>query len=229
MAEEKYSLVFHLEDLRKRLIYCIISLAVFFAVSWNYAPQIIKFASFPAGKLVFTHPTEAFFVYCKVCFWSGLFLALPVIIYNIWKFVESGMIGDEKRYILLFAPASFFLFLTGASFGFFLAIPLALKFLIGFGREFAEPMLSINGYLSFVGWLVFVFGSSFELPLAILFLAKLKVVTYKTLSAFRKQAILLIFIAAAVLTPTPDAFTQILLAGPLIILFELGIWLSRLA
>ena len=122
----------------------------------------------------------------------------------------------------------FLLFLLGASFAFFLAIPLAVKFLVGFGAGWAEPMLSIGDYISFVGWLLLAFGATFELPLVIIFLAKLKVVNQSALRTYRKHAILLIFIAAAVLTPTPDVFTQLLLAIPLIILYEASLWLSYL-
>ena len=110
----------------------------------------------------------------------------------------------------------------------FLAVPLAIKFMVGFGAGWAEPMLSLNQYLSFVGWMVLAFGAAFELPMGILFLAKLKVVTPRTLKLYRKHAVLLIFIAAAILTPTPDAFTQFLLAAPLIILYEASILLSYL-
>jgi sec-independent protein translocase protein TatC len=229
MDETKYTLVEHLEELRKRLIYCLIFFGFSSALAWQLVPHVIKYASAPVGKLVFIHPTEAFFTYFKVALWSGFFLSLPVILYNVWKFVALGLNEAEKKTMVFFAPASFLLFLLGASFAFFLAIPLSVKFLVGFGRGWAEPMLSIGEYISFVGWLLLAFGATFELPLVIFFLAKLKVLTQSTLRTYRKHAVLLIFIAAAVLTPTPDVFTQLLLAVPLIILYELSIILSRWA
>lgn len=228
MDETKYTLVEHLEELRKRLIYCLIFFGISSALAWQLVPHVIKYASAPVGKLVFIHPTEAFFTYFKVTLWSGFFLSLPAILYNIWKFVALGLNEAEKKATVLFAPASFLLFLLGASFAFFLAIPLAVKFLVGFGAGWAEPMLSIGDYISFVGWLLLAFGATFELPLVILFLTKLKVVNQSALRTYRKHAILLIFIAAAVLTPTPDVFTQLLLAIPLIILYEASLWLSYL-
>ena len=133
----------------------------------------------------------------------------------------------ERRSVLLFAPASLLLFALGGSFGFFIAIPLAVKFLVGFGGGLAEPMLSIGEYVSFVGSLLLVFGAAFEIPVVILFLVRIKVVTPRALAAYRRHAILALVIAAAVLTPTPDAFTQLLLAVPLIGLYEISIWLAK--
>jgi sec-independent protein translocase protein TatC len=229
MDATKQTLTEHLEEFRKRLIYCLIFFGLFSAFSWVWVPPVIKYASTPAGKLIFIHPTEAFFVSMKVSLWMGFFLSLPFILYHLWKFVSLGLTLRERKMVVLFAPASLILFLLGAAFAFFLAIPLSVKFLIGFGSGWAEPLLSINQYLSFVGWLLLAFGVAFELPLIILFLAKLKMVTPRSLSLYRKHAALLIFIAAAALTPTPDVFTQLLLAGPLLVLYELGLWLSRWA
>ncbi|MBI5399659.1 twin-arginine translocase subunit TatC [Candidatus Saganbacteria bacterium] len=219
----------HLVELRKRIIYSLVAFGLFSALSWQFVPAIIRLASAPVERLVFLHPAEAFGTFLKVCLWSGFFLSLPVILYNIWRYIESGLMAKEKKYIKIFAPFSFLLFLIGMSFGFFLAIPAAMKFLIGFGQGWVEPMLSVSAYISFIGSLLFIFGASFELPLIILFLTKLGLVNTQSLKHYRKQAILIIFIAAAILTPTPDALTQLLLAVPLIILYELGVLLSRWA
>lgn len=229
MDETKQTFVDHLTELRKRIIYSLVSFGVFSALSGQFVPQIINYISAPAGKLVFLHPTEAFVTYFKVCLWSGFFFSLPFTLYHLWKFIGTGLTEKEKGYVKLFGPASLVLFLLGAAFGFFLAIPAAVKFLIGFGSGWVEPMLSVNEYLSFVGWLLLAFGASFELPLVIFFLAKLGLVSSNSLKKYRKHAILAIFIVAGVVTPTPDAFTQTLMAGPLIILYELGILLSRWA
>jgi len=228
MDVPKYTLVEHLSELRKRLIYCIATFAFCSIVSWPFVPQLIKLISSPAGNLVFIHPTEAFFTYMKLAFWIGFFLSLPVTIFNIWKFIGSALLPSENKYLILFVPFSLILFLAGSSFGFFIVIPFAIKFLLGFGAGWATPMLSINDYISFVGSLLLAFGLSFEMPIVILFLTKLKIVSAKTLSSYRRHAILLIFIAAAILTPTPDAFTQLLLAGTLIILYELSVLMSRI-
>lgn len=229
MDDPKYTLVEHFAELRRKLIYCLISFCITSAISWQYVPQIINYISRPVGKLVFLHPTEAFVTYFKVCMWSGFFLSLPVIIYNVWQYVALGLSDKEKKNIFIFAPASFILFLIGASFGFFLAIPSAVKFLIDFGSSWSQPMITVNEYISFVFWLLLGFGATFELPLVLFFLAKLKLVNAKLLKKYRRHAVLIIFVAAGIITPTPDIFTQSLMAFPLIILYELSIWLSYLA
>lgn len=229
MAESKSTFVDHLSELRKRIIYSLIAFGLSSALTWQYVPALLNFTAPSAGKLVFLHPAEAFTTYLKVCLWSGFFFSLPATLYHLWKFIGTGLTDKEKKHIIIFAPASLFLFFSGAAFGYFLAIPAAIKFLVGFGAGWVEPMLSINEYISFVGWLLLAFGASFELPLVVFFLAMLKIVNTDSLRNFRKQAILLIFIAAAMVTPTPDAFTQLLLAIPLIGLFELGVFLSRFA
>lgn len=226
MDDTKYTLSEHLDELRKRIIYCLISVGLLSLASWFLTPHIIKFISSYIPKLVFLKPTEAFFTYLKISMWSGFFLSLPVIFYNVWKFIDIGLTDRERKQIILFAPFSFLLFLIGAFFSFFFVIPLAVKFLIGFGQGFAEPMLSLNEYVSFVGWMTLAFGISFELPIVLLFLSKLKIVSVNSLKTYRKHAVVLIFISAAILTPTPDAFTQLLLAVPLIALYEIGIFIS---
>lgn len=225
----KGTLVDHLTELRKRIIYSLVFFGFFSALAWQFVPSIINFAAASAGKLVFLQPAEAFFTYLRVCLWSGFFFSLPFTLYHLWKFIGAGLTENERKSIVIFAPASFLLFLAGAAFGFFLAIPAAVKFLIGFGSGWAEPMLSIGEYISFIGWLILAFGASFELPLVLLCLAKLKIVSAESLKDWRKQAYLMIFIAAAVVTPTPDALTQLLLAIPLVLLYEFGLFLSRWA
>lgn len=226
MDETKYTLSEHLDELRNRIIYCLISVGLLSLVSWFLTPYIIKFISSYVPKLVFLKPAEAFFVYFKISIWTGFFFSLPVIFYNLWKYINIGLTDIERKQVVLFAPFSFLLFLMGAVFSFFLIIPIAVKFLIGFGQGFAEPLLSLNEYVSFVGWMTLAFGISFELPVIILFLSKLKIVSVNSLKTYRKHAVVLIFIAAAILTPTPDAFTQFMLAVPLIVLYEIGIFIS---
>ena len=227
MNESRAPLVGHLAELRLRIIYCLVAFVLASVIAWQAVPFLISYISLPAGKLVFLQPSEAFFTYLRVAFWGGVFLALPVITYNIWKFIAAGLLPVEKNYVYIFAPFSFLLFLAGAAFGFFAAIPLAVKFLVGFGAGWATPMLSVGEYVSFFGWLLLVFGLMFELPLVLLFLVKLRIVNAAWLARYRRHAILTIFITAAIVTPTPDAFTQLLLAGPLIILYEIGVFLSR--
>src|SRR3989338_4350021 len=220
MNESRAPLVGHLAELRLRIIYCLVAFVLASVIAWQAVPVLLSYISLPAGKLVFLQPSEAFFTYLRVALCGGFFLVLPVITYNLLKFIAAGLLPVEKNYVYIFAPFSFLLFLAGAAFGFFAAIPLAVKFLVGFGAGWAPPMLSVGEYVSFFGWLLLVFGLMFELPLVLLFLVKLRIVNAAWLARYRRHAILTIFITAAIVTPTPDAFTQLLLAGPLIILYE---------
>lgn len=229
MDEPKYTLVEHIDEFRLRLIYCLISFGIFSALSWRFVPFILKFISSPVPEFVFLSPAEAFFSYLKVTLWSGFFLSFPIIIYNLLKFISPALTPRETKFMVIFLPSSFFLFLLGFSFAFFLAIPLAIKFLVGFGSGVARPMLSISEYISFFGALLLAFGLMFELPLAIILMVKLNVITVSILKKHRKHSILFIFVAAAIITPTPDAFTQFMLAIPLIILYEIGIFMSKYA
>lgn len=228
MEERKLPFGEHLDELRRRLLYCIFAFIICSIIAWQFTPIIIKLIAVPVKKFVYISVTEVLFTYLKVTVWSGFFFSLPVTIYNIWKYIQSALLPHEKKYVLIFSPFSFILFFAGASFAFFIAVPLAVKFLIGFGSRLAEPMLSIKEYVSFFGWLTFIFGVTFEFPLVTLLLVKLKITTPDLLRHYRRHAIIAIFIAAAILTPTHDIFTLLLLVGPLLILYEISIWLSYL-
>jgi len=177
---------------------------------------------------VFIAPTEAFIVNIKIALLGGVFLSSPFVLYQIWQFVSAGLNKNEKKYILICGPLSFILFILGALFAYLIIIPIGLNFLLGFSTESITPMITISKYLSFLGTLTFAFSLIFQLPLISLFLTKIKVVTPMFLSSKRKHAIVLMFILAAILTP-PDVITQCLMAGPLLVLYEVGIILSKFA
>lgn len=181
----------------------------------------------PAGKLVFIAPQEAFVTYIKVSLIAGIFLAFPVLIWQVWRFVSAGLTGTEKKYFLYYAPFSFMLFFIGSAFAYFVILPIGMRFLLGFATDSLQPMISVSKYVSFAGMLLLAFGVVFELPLVVLFLTKIRLVTPEFLKRKRKQSILIIFIVAAILTP-PDMVTQCLMAGPLILLYEISILFSRL-
>lgn len=228
MAERRMTLVGHLEELRRCIIISLAAIVVTTCIAFWKIKQIVAYLIRPVGHVVFLSPTEAFMSYFKVAFFVGIVLASPVILYQIWRFVSPALKDKEKREALLLLPFSIALFLGGAAFAFFLVIPWALNFLINFAGPEVFPVLSISKYLSFVVMLTIVFGVVFELPVAVLFLAKIGLITPSFLRKNRKFAILIIFIAAAVLTPTPDAFTQLLMAVPLMVLFEISIWIAKL-
>lgn len=253
MEEEKMPLTEHLGEFRKRIIVSLIALLVTFVSAFNYSEEILKSIMFPlkyslsfsiknpfvhiiphvklsqGTKLVFLRPAEAFWVNMKVAFVAGLILALPVIFHQLWKFVSPGLLSKEKKYVFPFIILATGLFLTGAAFCFFVVLPFAMGFLLTYKvGDFMMPMLSVGEYIDFCLKFILAFGVIFELPIAIIFSTRMGIVTPKTLAKNRKYAILMAFIVAAILTPTPDAFNQTLMAVPIIILYEIGILVSRI-
>ena len=233
--EDKKPFLSHLEELRKRLVACAIAVAVGFAVSYAFSERLFNLlimplkAVMPEGdQLIFTNLPEMFFTYLKVAFLSGVMLMAPFIFYQLWMFIAPGLYRREKKYVIPFVVASTILFVGGALFGYFVVFPFGFKFFIGFSNEYVKALPSVKQYFSFAIKLLFAFGIVFELPVVIFFLTKMGIVTPELLSRKRKYAILLTFVLAAILTP-PDVITQCMMAGPLIILYEIGILVSRTA
>ena len=226
--DEKLTLVEHLKELKGRLVksalIIIVLSASFYWLTDAVIPHLIK----PVGRLVFIAPTEAFIARIKIAFFGGLFLSVPFLLYHIWQFVRSALKDNEKGYVLIFGPLSLIFFALGATFGYFVIVPIGIKFLLSFATDLVVPMITISRYISFLGILTLAFGIIFELPLISLFLTRLGIVTPQFLSSKRKEALVFIFILAAVLTP-PDVVTQCLMALPLIILYEVGIIFSKIA
>ena len=233
MAEEKSPFTSHLDELRKRIIICIVAVAVGFFGSYFFAEQIFDVlikplqAELPPDSMfIFTGLPEAFFVYLKLSLFGGILLASPVLLWEIWCFVAPGLYDQEKKYVYPFVIFSTLLFATGVSFGYFVVFPIAFKFFMGYSSEIIKPLPSIKEYLNFSCKLLFAFGVVFELPLFVLFLAKIGLVNEKMLRSKRKFAILGIFAVAAILTP-PDVVSQILMAIPLLVLYEISILVAK--
>ena len=227
MAEEKITLTEHLEELRSRIIKSIISIILASGIVYSLIKKIIPHLARPAGRLVFIAPQEAFIANIKIAFIGGIFLASPLILYQIWRFISAGLEKNEIKYTLIFGPLSFVFFVSGALFGYFIIVPIGIKFLLGFATDFVTPMITISNYISFIGTLTLAFGVIFQLPIVSLFLTKIGIVTPYFLSSKRRHAIVFIFIFAAILTP-PDVITQCLMAVPLLVLYELGIIFSKI-
>ncbi|MBW1981721.1 MAG: twin-arginine translocase subunit TatC [Deltaproteobacteria bacterium] len=232
--DDKMPFTEHLEELRQRLIVCFVAIGVGFVICYFFAKQLFAILMrpliqvMPAGdKLIFTALPEAFFTYLKVAFLAGVGLATPVIIYEFWRFIAPGLYQKERRALLPIVLFSTFFFVGGALFGYFVVFPFGFKFFIGFASENIKALPSIREYLSFAAKLLFAFGLIFELPLFTFFLARLGLVDAKLLRSKQKYAILIIFVVAAILTP-PDVVTQIMMSGPLILLYELSIWIARI-
>ncbi|MCM8823336.1 MAG: twin-arginine translocase subunit TatC [Candidatus Omnitrophica bacterium] len=217
----------HLEELRRRLIYSIVVITIFSIISHRFVPLILKNLVKSTGKLVFISPTEAFLVNIKLTLFLGIYLSLPFLFYQIWVFLGKGLKKDEKKIILPLSFISFILFNTGGFLCYFFIIPMGIKLLFSYSLGIIEPMISVNSYLSFILGMIFSFGLIFELPLIMLFLTKIGLVSPLILRKYRRVVIVAIFIVSAILTP-PDIFTQIALALPLIVLYELSIIVSKI-
>jgi sec-independent protein translocase protein TatC len=252
MAENKLPLTEHLGELRKRIIISLIAVAVTFVIAFNYSEEIFRLIMFPLKysldfsvtnffvrfvpqdklhntKLVFLAPAEAFWMNLKVAFVAAFICALPIIFLQIWRFISPGLLHKEKKYVLPFIFFATALFLAGAAFCFFIVLPFAIGFLLTYKvGDFLMPMLSVGQYVDFCLKFILAFGIVFELPIVIIFLTKMGIVTPQMLARNRKFAILFAFVAGAILTPTPDAFNQTLMAVPIIVLYEIGIWISPL-
>jgi len=235
-VEEKMPFTSHLEELRTRIIRIMIAAAIGFGVCWYFKEWLFQIITRPLYQvlppnsfMIYTSLPEAFFNYMKICFYASLFLTSPYILYQLWKFISPGLYKSEKKHMLPFVISSTILFVCGILFGYYLALPPAFSFFVEFSSDFLKPMFSLREYLSLSLKLLLAFGVSFELPVVIFFLARIGVVRSKMLSRNRRYAILIIFIAAAILTPSPDALTQIIMAIPLMGLYEIGIIVAKLA
>ena len=226
-SDDKLPFMDHLEELRHRLIVIVAGIAVGFAASYGFSQQILFLLQRPLPtKLVFIAPTEAFLVNIKVALYAALFLSAPLILFEVWKFVAPGLYEHERRYSYPFLIMSTVLFLVGGLFAYFVLLPVVLHFLITQGGDLWKPNITLSSYLAFCMKLILAAGLLFEFPVLIYFLTKVGVVTPEFLVKNRKYALLAAFIIAAVLTP-PDVFSQILLAVPLFLLFEVSILVAK--
>jgi sec-independent protein translocase protein TatC len=233
MTEDKLPFTSHLEELRKRIIVCLIAVAAGFLLTYNFAEEIFTLLVKPLQKelpseswLIFTGLTEAFVVYLKIAFFAGLILASPVILWEIWCFVAPGLYDYEKKYVFPFVISASLLFFTGVIFCYLVVFPFSFKFFMSYSTDMLKPLPAMKEYLSFSFQMLLAFGVIFELPIFVLFLAKIGIVTERMLRQQRKFAIVAIFIVAAILTP-PDVFSQCLMAAPLLILYEISIIVAK--
>jgi sec-independent protein translocase protein TatC len=221
----------HLEELRDRVIRCVVAVVLTTALACWQIDHIMSLILDLAG----THPvqaidpTETFGTYFKVAFTTGLGLALPVLIYQLLRFLAPGLTRSERRATYMSMPFVLACFVTGAAFCYLIILPSALQFLLGFGDPRILKQVSLTKFVGFVTNFMLAVGTSFELPVVLFMLAKLGIVTHARLARFRKYAFLLSFVAAAIITPTPDPINQALVAIPLFVLYELGLQLSRFA
>jgi sec-independent protein translocase protein TatC len=226
----------HLEELRKRLIVSIITVFVAFLVAWAWAPEIFEFlarpikSALPPGqRLAYTTLTEPFLMYFRVALLAGTVIASPILLWQIWLFISPALYRREKRWVLPFVGFGVLFFLSGCAFAYYEAFPLVVQFLVGVGKPF-QAVITINQYVSMATKLILGLGLCFEMPILVFFLARLGIVSERWLLAKFKYAVLIIFIIAAIITPTPDIATQCVFALPMIALYLTGIliaWIFR--
>lgn len=222
----------HLEELRTRLVRCLLSLVVGFAVCWGFHEQIFRVLTRPLRQadpnvqFIYTSPTEAFMLYMKMAFFVGIFVAAPYILYQIWAFVSPGLYPHEKAYAIPFILFGSLFFAGGAAFGHLFLFPATFRFLGEFAGTEMKFMPRVGEYYSFYSWFLLGLGLVFQLPVLIFILSRIGLVTAGFLMRKFKYAVLVAFIVSAVITPTPDVVTQSLLALPMLGLYLLGIMVA---
>lgn len=248
-AADRMPITSHLEELRRRIVYSAVALSISFVALFNYSELVLAWMKLPmtltihfktaapflyttnagsAVNLIFTKPAEALWMHMKIAFVAAIFVSMPFILTQLWLFISPGLLPKERRYALPFVVSASAMFALGALFCQYFVLPFAIKFLLAYKTENLVPMISIGGYVDFCAKFLLAFGAVFQLPLVIMLLTRLGVVTPRFLSRNRKYAVLLSFVLAAVLTPTPDAFNMVLMAMPIMVLYEVGLLLSRL-
>ena len=225
----------HLEELRRRIIYSIIAVAVGFFLCWGYAEKIYEIMQRPimdalrnngmSEKLVYLNPTEPFNLYLKIAALAGLFLTSPFVLYQVWMFISPGLYRNEKRYVVPFMVSTIALFSAGGYFGFKIVYPAALNFLISFGKQF-QPMITIKEYTELFLSIILGMGLIFEMPILVFFLALMGIVTAGWMWKNFRYSILIIFIVAAIVTPTSDILNMCIFAAPMIALYALSIGIA---
>lgn len=220
MSDERAPITFHLEELRRRIIVCLVAWLLGSIISYIYAEDIIAVVSAPAGTLYFLNPAEVFFSYLKIAAFAGFVGTLPIHCFEFWRFLRPALRGGEVKTALWFIPSALILFYGGSAFAFFFVLPAAVQFFMSFATVSLQPMFSLASYLSFFIAFLLPFALGFELPLVLLVLSRLGLVTPTMLRAKRRVFVLLAFIFAGVVSPTTDIFTQTCIAVPMIVLYE---------
>jgi len=218
----------HLEELRKRILVSLVVVVVAAVVAYFFSRYLQDFLTWPVDKLVFLAPTEAFFTRLKIAVFAGLAAASPFVFYQFWRFVRPALMESEATYISLAVASSTVFFAGGLAFAVFVVLPIGIRFLLSFETPELVAMISISRYVDFAGMMLLAFGLVFQLPVVVFFLTRLGIVKPSFLSRHRKVALVTLLVVAAVLTP-PDIFTQLLMAVPLLTLYELSLLVSRLA
>ena len=231
MSRRKLSFIDHLEDLRLRLIYSIACVAIFSIIGFFFSRKILNLIIQKSllQTAYFFSPLEAFTAQIKVAIFLGILVSFPFILHQTWTFIGPGLTKKERKVSISYLALGIVLFIIGILFGYFVLFVYGLKFLLSFGSEFLQPMINISKYLSFMFWCLLGCGFLFQLPLLLFFLIKLDIIDINTITKHRAEAMIAVLILCAVITPTSDFFTLLLISVPLLLLFELSILAARVS
>lgn len=230
MGEKDLTVIGHLEELRKRIIIGLVAVAVLSMCAFGFSRDLLRILRLPAhdliDKLAFFSPQEAFMVYLKIAVVSGFVLSLPILLYQLWSFISPAVEKRMRRYSVSFVLFSLLAFVLGCCFAYYVLVPVALNFLLTFSRGELEPVISVNKYISFVIAIILCAGLVFEMPVLSFLLSRIGILNHRFLRRRFKYAVLIICIIAAIITPTADIFNMLLLAVPMLCLYEISIWIS---
>ncbi len=224
------SLYDHLAELRTRLIHSVLILVVATGICYGFSEQIFNFVRhpiqpyLPEGGLIYTGPLDKFIAHLKLAFVCGILVSCPLWLYQIWKFIAPGLYANERKYSFAFITTGTILFVLGAAFSYYIALPMAFEFLMNFGGDIDKPMISIDQYMGFFTQMCLMFGVAFELPLVIIILGIMGIVSQEFLRKNRRYAIMVLAMICAIITP-PDLLSMVMMLAPMVILFEAAILL----
>lgn len=231
--DRELTLVEHLSELRGRVIFCLIALGITCVTSFIFVSDVLKILKLPAAglidRLVYFSPEESLLIYMRISFSCGFVLSMPAILYQIWAFCSPALEEKTKRHSVCFILSCFLSFVVGGLFAFFILIPPALRFCFNFAKDDFEPLISASKYISFVVNLIIASGLMFQMPVASFVFTRIGIINAGTLRSKYKYAFVAILILAAVITPTTDIFNMMVLAVPMLFLYEISIWVSYLA
>lgn len=228
-SETKLTILEHMNELRKRIIIIALANTITSCISYSKIELVMNYIVKLAKdlKLIYVSPPELFLEYVKVSIYIGIILALPITIYQVWRFIKPALKKRERRYVIFSLFMGIIFFISGAAFAYIVVVPMAIKFFMSMSTQYVSPLFSINNYINFVLTLLTCFGIVFEMPLIVLVLTSLGLLKPSFLKKNRKYAILIIFILAAILTP-PDVMDQFLMAVPMLLLYEISVIISSI-
>lgn len=231
MSEKKIGFLDHLEELRRRILYSLACVLLFSIGGYIFSRPVLGFilrlAQIPSAY--FFSPTEAFFAQIKVALFLGILASFPFLLLQVWLFITPALTRNERGLTIAYLGSGILLFAAGLCFGYFILIPFGLRFLLSFGTDFLQPLMNISKYLSFMFWCLLGSGFLFQLPLLLFFLIQLGILDVDTVTKHRAEGIIVLLVLCAVITPSGDFFTLLLIAVPMILLFELSIIAARIA